>query len=99
VGETNASRKIIARAIARLEKQGAERQARWKEACAAEQKERARRDELLAFVERYLKLHDDLARETVEWNVDDRRRYIFGVLREVRAERTRRSCAPNYVGF
>ena len=91
MGETNASRKIIAHAIARLEEQGAGRQARWKEACAAEQNERARRDDLLAFVERYLKLRDDLARETVEWNVDDRRRSMFGVLREVRAERRRRS--------
>lgn len=92
MGETNASRKIIARAIARLEKQGAERQARWKEACAAEQKERARRDELTAFVEQYLKLHDDLARETVEWKVDNRH-YMYGVLPEKRAQRSRCGCA------
>jgi hypothetical protein len=67
--------KVVARAIASLQKKTVLWQARWKETCAAKQTERARRDQLTAFVERYLMLRDELARDTAEWNRDDRRRY------------------------
>jgi hypothetical protein len=83
--------KVVARAIASLEKKAAAREVRWKEACAAEQKERARRDELVAFVERYLRLRDELIRESAEWYGNRRRRYVFAVLREVRAQRRQQS--------
>lgn len=82
--------KIVARAIASLGRKAALRQARWKQTCAVEQAERARRKELAAFVERYLKLRDQLARETVDWEPAGRSLYIYAVLREVRRERKRR---------
>jgi hypothetical protein len=47
----------------------------------------ARRDELTAFVEGYRKVRDDLARETADWDVDARRRYMYEVLRALRWQR------------
>src|SRR6478752_910203 len=79
--------KIVARGIASLQKKAALWRARWNETCAAEQAERARRDELAAFVERYLDLRDRLARDTDDWDEGSRSLYIYAVLREVRRER------------
>jgi hypothetical protein len=63
-----ASGKVVELAIASLQKKGAARQARWKATCAAERKERARRDERAEFVERYLRVRDDLLSETADWD-------------------------------
>jgi hypothetical protein len=81
--------KVLTRAIASLEKKAAARRARWKQTCAAEQAQRAQRDELAAFVVRYLKLRDQLAEETVEWDAADRSLYIYAALRAVRRGRKR----------
>jgi hypothetical protein len=73
--------KVLTRAIASLKKKAAARRARWREACVAEQAKSAQREDLAAFVDRYLKLRDQLARETVEWDAADRSLYIYAVLR------------------
>ena len=83
------AKEIIARAIASLEKKAALRRVRWKETCVAERAERAQRAQLSAFVERYLKLRDNLAKETAEWDAADRNLYIYTVLREMRRRRSR----------
>jgi hypothetical protein len=79
--------KVVGRAIASLEKKATLRRARWREACAAERTERVERDELAAFVERYLNLRDRLARDTDDWDEGARSLYMYAVLREVRRER------------
>jgi hypothetical protein len=80
--------RVITRAILSLQKKATLREARWKRICAGEQAERAQRDALAAFVERYLKLRDELASETADWNRDDRRRYMYAVLQVMRRQRT-----------
>jgi hypothetical protein len=82
---------VVARAIASLQKKRASRQVEWNRLCAAEGKRRAERDELNAFVERYLNLRDRLARDVDDWDEGSRSLYIYAVLREVRRERKRRS--------
>jgi len=86
-----ASGKVVARAIASLQKKQAVRQQQWNRLCNAELKARVEREELAAFAERYLKLRDELLRETAEWHRDHQRRYLFAVLREMRAQRRRHS--------
>ena len=49
----------------------------------------ARCTSLAGFVKRYLKLRDQLALETVEWDPADRSLYIYAVRREVRRGRKR----------
>jgi hypothetical protein len=80
---------VIARAIASLQKKRAARQAEWNRLCVAEKKTRAERDELDAFVDRYLELRDRLLRQTAEWDAPSKRVYLHTVLREIRLERRR----------
>jgi hypothetical protein len=80
---------VVARAIASLQKKRASRQAEWNRLCAAEGKRRAERDELNAFVERYLELRDRLLSQTADWDAPSRHLYLYAVLREIRLERRR----------